>query len=152
LRSEQVQLRSMIDRLRLGLDGDRVVDIVGELETLMAEMGRHWQIATMITATCPTLPVSITMAHELRQLVREAVANAVRHGQCSRVDLVLANTKQGLLQISIGDNGKGFAASSFALTPRSISERIDALGGQLRIASDASGVRLDIEVPLRCGA
>jgi signal transduction histidine kinase len=152
LRNEQAQLRSMIDRLRRGVEGDRATDIVAELETLMAEMGEHWHIATTLHTDCRPLPVSIGMAHELRQLVREAVANAVRHGQCDRVDLALERTQEGLLQVSIGDNGKGFPATNRTLRPRSISERIDALGGQLRIASCEFGVRLDIELPLPIAA
>jgi len=152
LRNEQSELRLVIDRLRRGVEGDRATDIVAELETLMAEMGNHWRIATTLNADCRPLPVSIGMAHELRQLVREAVANAVRHGQCNRVDLVLERTQEGLLQISIGDNGHGFPATNRAQRPRSISERIEALGGQLRIASCTTGVRLDIEVPLPIAA
>lgn len=149
LRGEQAQLRTMIERLRRGVDGDRTTDLVGEMATLMTEMGNHWQIATTVNCTCKALSVPIGIAHELRQLVREAVANAVRHGQCSLVNLALDNAKEGLLQISIGDNGKGFPATGRTLRPRSISERIDALGGQLRIASCVSGVRLEIELPLR---
>ena len=151
LRSEQHQLRSMIGRLRGG-DRDRTTDIVGELQTLMVEMGEHWQISTSLHSTCQPLTVSIRLAHELRQLVREAVANAVRHGQCSRVDLVLDHATQGLLQVSIGDNGQGFPITIVSPCPRSISERIDALGGQLRIASGTTGVRLDIDLPLPIAA
>jgi signal transduction histidine kinase len=152
LRNEQAELRTLIDRLRRGIEGDRAIDIAAELETLMAEMGDHWHIATSLSTDCRPLPVSIGMAHELRQLVREAVANAVRHGHCNRVELTLERTKEGLLQVSIGDNGKGFPATNRTLRPRSISERIDALGGQLRIASCADGVRLDIELPLPIAA
>ena len=152
LRGEQTQLRSMIDHLRQGIDGDRATDIVGELKALMVEMGRHWQITTTINCTCKSLPVSIGMAYELRQLVREAVANAVRHGQCSQVDLMLDHATRGLLQVSIGDNGKGFPANDRMRRPRSISERIDALGGQLRIVSGVDGVQLDIELPLPLAA
>jgi signal transduction histidine kinase len=152
LRGEQAQLRTMIDRLRRGIDGSRTTDIVAELEALMAEMGTHWHIATTTTSACRPMEVSIGLAHELRQLVREAVANAVRHGQSSRVDLVLDGATQGLLQIAIGDNGKGFPASGRPMRPPSITERIDALGGQLRIASCEQGVRLDIELPLPIAA
>jgi signal transduction histidine kinase len=152
LRGEQTQLRSMIDRLRRGIDGTRTTDIVAELEALMAEMGTHWHIQTSISSASRPMEVSIGLAHELRQLVREAVANAVRHGQSSRVDLVLDGATQGLLQIAIGDNGKGFPATCRTLRPRSICERIDALGGQLRIASNEQGVRLDIELPLPIAA
>ena len=98
------------------------------------------------------MPVSIELAHELRLLIREAVANAVRHGQCSRVDLVIERASDGTLQVSIDDNGKGFDACDHGSYPRSISERIAALGGQLRIDSCAAGVRLDIALPLRIAA
>ena len=152
LGSEQQHVRTMIERLRRGIDGNRTTDIVEELTSLIGEMGQHWQITTTITSSCPRLPVSIDMAHELRQLVREAVANAVRHGQCSRVDLVLDHTKDNLLQISIDDNGSGFAAARRTHRPRSISERIEMLGGQLRIASGVSGARLDIALPLPIAA
>jgi len=152
LRGEQRQLRSMIERLRRGGDSDRTTDIVGELQALMVEMGEHWQISTSLCSTCQPLTVSIGLAHELRQLVREAVANAVRHGQCSQVDLALDHATQGVLQVSIGDNGLGFPATIAPPCSRSISERIDALGGQLQIASGTTGVRLDIGLPLPIAA
>ena len=152
LRQEQAQLRSLIDRLRLGIEADRSIDIVADLASLIRELGDHWHIATTIGAQDRPLPVSIELAHELRLLIREAVANAVRHGQCSRVDLVIERASDGTLQVSIDDNGKGFDACGHGSYPRSISERIAALGGQLRIDSCAAGVRLDIALPLRIAA
>jgi len=65
---------------------------------------------------------------------------------------VLDHTKDNLLQISIDDNGSGFAAARRTHRPRSISERIEMLGGQLRIASGVSGARLDIALPLPIAA
>ena len=152
LRSEQRQLRAMIERLRDGGDGGRTTDIVAELEALLAEIGAHWQIATSLQSTCSPLHVSIGLAHELRQLVREAVANAVRHGSSNRVDLVLDHRTRGLLQVTIGDNGTGFPAAAATLRPRTISERIAVLGGHMRITSGPDGARLDIELPLPLAA
>jgi signal transduction histidine kinase len=149
LRSEQGQLRAMIDQLRRGVEGDRGTDIVAELEALMAEMGQHWHIATTVHATPRPLVVSIGLAHELRQLVREAVANAVRHGHCSRVVLTVERGADARLQITIDDDGQGFPD---ACRPRSICERIEALGGQVRIANGLAGARLDIELPLDIAA
>jgi len=148
-RAEQSQLRTMIDRLRRGVEGGRGTDIVAEFEMLMVEMGQHWQIAADLR--CDTRPVTVStgLAHDLRLLVREAVANAVRHGGCTKVDLHVLSQQDGLLQISISDNGKGFLETPRTCRPRSISERVDALGGRMDIISNASGVRLDIAVPLR---
>lgn len=152
LRLEQLQLRALIDRLRLGLIPDRSIDLAAELEALIGEMGQHWNIVTTLHAPQRPLPVSVDLAYELRLLVREAVANAVRHGQCSQVDLVIEYSQEGLLQVSIDDNGKGFKENHTTNHPRSISERIAALGGQLQVASGASGVRLDIALPLQIAA
>ena len=152
LRQEQAQLRSLIDRLRLGGETDRSVDIVAELDALMRELGNHWHIGTTLDAPIRPLPVAIDLAHELRLLVREAVANAVRHGQCSRIGLMIEPAPDGSLQVSIGDNGKGFDADDCGVYPRSISERIAALGGELRIDNGAAGVRLDIALPPRIAA
>ena len=148
LRNEQRQLRAMIERLRHGGDGGRTTDIAAELEALLAEVGEHWQIQTSLQTTCRPLHVSIALAHELRQLVREAVANAVRHGGSNRVELVLDHRTRGLLQVTIGDNGSGFPATATTPRPRTISERIAVLGGHMRITSGPAGARLDIELPL----
>lgn len=147
-RGEQGQLRMMIDRLRRGVEGDRGADIVAELETLMGEMGAHWHIATTVRCQARPIMVSMGLTHELRLLVREAVANAVRHGACTTIDLHLESRSDGRLRISICDNGKGFLQTPRASRPRSIGERIDALGGRMDIVSSASGVQLDIVVPL----
>jgi signal transduction histidine kinase len=156
LRHEQGQLRTMIDRLRHGIEGDRGTDIVAELDVLMTEMGNHWQIATVLDAGQRPLVVSIGLAHELRQLVREAMANAVRHGGCSRVALTIRRTGERaddtVLRIAIDDDGKGFPGAGAGCRPRSICERIEALGGHVRVANGQAGARLDIELPLGIAA
>ena len=148
-RSEQDQLRAMIDNLRRGVEADRTTDLVGEFETVAAELSRNWQIATKVDCAVKSLPLPIDLVHELRQIAREAVANAVRHGQADQVNLVLAHATRDLLQISISDNGKGFTENAGMTQPRSIRERVQALGGHLNIFSCGSGARLDIELPLQ---
>lgn len=148
LRSEQSHMRAMIDRLRHGIDGDRSTDLVAEIEGLLVELGDHWHIAATLRSDRSPLPVPIGTAYELRQVVREAVANAVRHGNCSRMAIDLDQSDHNSLLISIADNGKGLPEASRMLRPQSISERIEALGGTLRIASNAGGVQLDIDLPL----
>ncbi|MFD2781452.1 sensor histidine kinase [Novosphingobium pokkalii] len=87
LRREQAQLRVMIDRLRRGEDGDRSSDITEELCSLVEEMAAHWRIRVTFSAHSGPLQIPIRLAYELRQMVREAVANAARHGQCSEVTI-----------------------------------------------------------------
>jgi signal transduction histidine kinase len=151
LRREQGQLRILIDRLRRGEDGDRKTDLVEELTTLLEEIGSHWHIRTRLHVNAGPMPVSIQLAHELRQVVREAVANAVRHGRCQQVDLTLGQ-EHDLLKLEISDDGIGFPQDGGSRRPRSISERIDALGGRLALGGSGAGARLDIELPIRIAA
>lgn len=151
LRREQGQLRLMIERLRRGEDADRRTDLVEELETLLDEVGHHWHISTTFAASARPFTVSIQLAHELRQLVREAVANAARHGHCTQVDIALTQGDD-MMKLLIGDNGQGFAQDGTASRPRSIGERVDALGGTLVICNNGPGARLEIELPTRIAA
>ena len=81
--------------------------------------------------------------------------NAARHGQASevRVDLEILN---GCLQIIIADNGRGFsfqghydhtALNDCNLGPKSLRERVTALGGTLAIRSSQGGALLEITIP-----
>ncbi len=103
----------------------------------------------------PGLPPST--AYELTQIVREALRNAVRHGGAkdATVKLMAYGTHCSL---QIHDNGRGFQAPSGAVgadgtvqptaVPWSIRERTAALGGTLRVRSNAGqGVEIHVVVP-----
>ncbi|MDF8335204.1 sensor histidine kinase [Novosphingobium cyanobacteriorum] len=152
LRREQAQLRVMIDRLRRGEEGDRKTDLVEELESLLGEIGHHWHITTRLVAEERPLSVSIHLAYELRQVVREAVANAVRHGHCRTVEVQLAMEEAGALRILISDDGEGFPKTTGVMRPRSISERIETLGGRIAVSNSDPGAVLDIDLPIRIAA
>jgi signal transduction histidine kinase len=93
--------------------------------------------------------VAPTTRQALVRLVREAVANAVRHGEAREVWLRLASGPG--LRLAIEDRGHGFdpaapvprRAGGFGLI--SMRERAEALGGELRITS-APGAGTEIEV------
>lgn len=148
LRREQAELRAMIQRLRRGEEGDRRTDLVEEMETLLGEMSRHWHIAVRLESSARPMPVSIGLAHELRQVLREAVANAARHGGCREVVVSVCSGLPGLT-MRIADDGKGFSAEQPPPRPRSISERVEALGGTLSIYQNGPGALLEISLPNR---
>jgi len=148
LRREQGELRAMIQRLRRGEEGDRRTDLVEELETLLGEMSQHWHIAVRLEAQLRPMPVSISLAHELRQVMREAVANAARHGGCREVVVSVSAGGPGLT-LRIADDGEGFPDNCPIPRPRSISERVEALGGTLSICHNHPGALLEIALPNR---
>jgi signal transduction histidine kinase len=88
----------------------------------------------------------------LLRVVREAVTNAAKHAQATSVRIELTNGDGFHLRIS--DDGRGFDPSEststgdrgFGLT--SMRERIEALGGRLRVASaPGRGTEIDVVLP-----
>ncbi len=148
LRREQGELRGTIRRLRRGEEGDRHIDVAEELETLLGELSQHWDIMVRLVCEVRPLPVSISLAYELRQVLREAVANAARHGQCREV-VVTVEHAGTQITLAIADDGCGFPGLAPVSTPKSISERIGTLGGTLKITNNGPGVLLEIALPTR---
>ena len=91
----------------------------------------------------------------LVMILREAVANAMRHGRAGSVDVSLS--QQSGLRLRITDDGRGFDAAARAARPaagfglQSMEERAQALGGGLVVRS-APGAGTTIEVALPCPA
>lgn len=141
---EQRQLRVMIaDLRRPGMAGDRA-DVTSSLSLLAERLGRQWDIVCTFTASAD-LPVSLDMERELNQMIREGVANAVRHGGADRVDIVVEAAQAGLV-VEIIDNG-GLGAEG-QVSPRTLTERAKAMGGNLQARTRAAGTRVRLELPM----
>lgn len=88
----------------------------------------------------------------LLRICREALANAVRHGQASRIDLRLTQSEiEGIsmLLLDIQDNGKGYPAE--APDGASIASRVQALNGFLErraAQKNGAGCHLHICIPI----
>lgn len=150
LKSEQAQVRAMIDRLRRG---ERVFPdspAKATIGSLLDDLSAYWGIEAQLEPDADEILVPGWLGHELRQLVREAVANAVRHGRANRI-LVALEEREATLQVSIADDGRGMADRVPVRRPRSISERIDQLGGELDLESGARGTTLLFSLPLEAG-
>ena len=90
---------------------------------------------TSVTANQP-------QRHALLRIVREAVANAARHGRAQRVRMELHRTPQATRRLAICDDGQGFDVTrameqrtGFGLT--SMRERAEALPGAFELDSSS---------------
>ena len=86
----------------------------------------------------------------LLRITREAIGNAVRHGQARTINLQLHNSDG--IRLRVSDDGEGFDVSaprspqSFGLT--SMRERTESLGGEFTIASTpGSGTTVEVMLP-----
>lgn len=81
-------------------------------------------------------------------ILKEAIANAARHAQCSQVS-IRAEASGGELMISVADDGRGFdeAAAKEGNGLENMRRRAQALGGSL-VLDGRQGVRVLLRFPL----
>jgi signal transduction histidine kinase/ligand-binding sensor domain-containing protein len=94
------------------------------------------------------LKLSVGVRRDVLLIFKEAVNNAARHSDCSRVEINF-RVEDAKLLLQIKDNGKGFAADSEVDGQglRSMSRRAKALGGNLTIES-SNGTLIKFELIL----
>ncbi len=151
LASEQMHLRELITELRRSRAGSAAADLSGGLSSLCQRLADQWQIT--VDCQCDQdLVLPAAMEGELRQMIREAVANAVRHGRAERVEIGIARN-DGAVRVTIADNGSGIANADTAAAalPRSLEERTRAMGGDMSVSGEA-GTRIELTLPLGAAA
>jgi len=80
-------------------------------------------------------------------LACEALANSVKHSAASRAT-IRAQRHKGLLVVEVEDDGIGGANTSNGSGLRGLADRVEALGGSLRVESPAGGgTRVVGEIP-----
>ncbi|MBI5109434.1 MAG: sensor histidine kinase [Rhodocyclales bacterium] len=127
-----------------------------DLAAALADLGREWRVRH------PEIELDLKLEGDLGDLgeamtlavfrcVQEALTNALKHAQASRVELAVRR-RDGRLEASIEDNGRGVAAdgppgSGHGLV--GMRERVVALGGRLEAAAGAEGgFRVSMSLPL----
>jgi signal transduction histidine kinase len=153
---EQRSLRAVINAMRRAPE-IAVARLSSSLDHLTSHLSRSWD-ATISAAVEPSdLTVSDSMEDDVVRIAREAVANAVRHGGARRIDIEVRQNDDRL-DIAIGDDGRGFAfqgrmangeLASYAGRPRSLHDRIIAMGGSMVVTSAKSGASIEVSVPLK---
>lgn len=148
LRNEQQQVRAMIGRLRAPEPfADTPAPEPGDdFACLAHELQDSWRVSV----ACRTDEAAATaprLREQLRQIIREGVANAVRHGGARAIEISGAVSGRRLY-LTIADDGSGFAPDWNGQPPRSIAERIAELGGNLAVDSTADGTVLVIDLDL----
>ena len=102
----------------------------------------------------PPVPLDGTVRHSLFLAVREAENNAVKHSGCTTMTIALTLT-DGLLEIVIADNGKGFDPHDPKATPdrsglTNMRQRMEEIGGHCAIDTGigrGTAVRLTLPLP-----
>lgn len=159
LQKEQRELRRVVERLRNEDARDIIETDSGEsssLTQIIESIEERWGIPIVLSCSPHGLRLSEGISFQFQQIIREAAANAVRHGGATKLD-VIVSSKDNKLDIQINDDGKGLdrhgsfnTQQCFALDigPRNLRDRIGALDGSFWLHSGPEGLRIDISLPL----
>ena len=136
--------RRYLDRLRDNRSqGPDVDEAIGEL---VREFRARGEVAVDLSARAAGVPARHGVGFEVLQIVREGLTNIVRHASARRATVVV-DSRNGEFYVLIRDDGRGFPAAAEAdsgdlphsAAPWSIRERVEALGGTLRLKSEIGG-------------
>lgn len=132
----------------------------GELEAdgLVATLRKHIDVLQQVRRTPIELEVSgerrldVDRERELFRIAQEALNNAIKHAQASRID-VRVDMSESRVVLEIVDDGHGFDPSDPDLRSKrlgltSMQERAEALGAKVVVESKpGGGTRVRVEVP-----
>ncbi|MGC8641985.1 MAG: response regulator [Isosphaeraceae bacterium] len=130
---------------------------------LVAALRRHIDSVLNRTCVAVSLEADESIGRFERELetvcyrvIQEALTNAIRHGQASKVQVKLTQTP-GALELLVADDGRGFdpeaamerAAGGASLGLLGMRERVSLAGGELSIFSaPGQGARIKASFPL----
>lgn len=104
----------------------------------------EWRVENAGAAVLP-----LTAAHTVRSVIREAVQNALKHGQPKAIR-VTVRLDGNIIFLSVADDGGGFdpgnvqAGNGLA----NMQARVTSLGGRFSVASGAEGTRIEAQFPV----
>jgi signal transduction histidine kinase len=145
---EQAEIRLFVSALRRERELE-FAEAADELKALARRLARQWSVACRVRSTGDEASIPIRVQLDLQHLLREAVANAVRHGGADRVEVEL-RIDDDRLRLEIHDNGSGFLPSGDPnqAQPWSLKERVDRAHGSLSLFSEPGATNVLITLPL----
>lgn len=123
------------------------------LEKMIQQVGHEFGVPVEYQATGSPFDLDQSTAHELLMVVREALHNAIRHGQPSNVRVCVEFAKDNF-RVQVRDNGCGFhhdlESSNGHYGLVGMRERVQRIGGEMVLKSIAgAGTELMLNVPRR---
>lgn len=154
---EQRELRLFIEGLkpfpRLPNAG---VGLAARLETVRERVTSDWNVPIVMRVHDSPYSASSEVDEAIPRMIHEAIVNAVRHGQPSRVTVDVA-TDENATRVVVVDDGRGFPfrgrydhaqLAALNIGPVSLRDRVASLGGELAVESSGVGSRVEIRLPM----
>jgi signal transduction histidine kinase len=144
---EQRELRTFIKALRSG-PLVALNDLAAELKALAERLTRQWDVACNFSARPAELMIPTRVRLDAHQLLREAVANAVRHAQAKSIEIELDAAPRELRLTVVNDGAAFPSRGGQPEMPASLGERVEQAGGAIDMARGMGVTKLSISLPI----
>jgi signal transduction histidine kinase len=167
LRNTQAEVPSELPGLgaaigRLADDVTEVLDQLRELSrgihpAILSEGGLGPALRTLARRSPVPVDLTVRLKSRYRDAVEvaayyvasEALTNAVKHADAGHVE-ILVEERDGALHLLVGDDGSGGADQTRGTGLTGLYDRVEALGGTMRVSSPVGGgTRIRVNLPLR---
>ena len=145
---EQGELRGFIAALR---DGSHIGadELARDLGALAERLSRQWDVLCDFSAKTAEFTLPTRLQLDAQHLVREAVANAVRHAGAKSVSIRLDARPDELRLDFINDGARYPSPPTSGELPRSMRERVELAGGVLDLTRGMGVTKISVCLPTR---
>lgn len=147
LAAARKEIAASLDELREVARGLHPAVVSGHgLEVALEQLVAHAPVPVHLTVDIPSrLPEALEVA--AYYLVSESLANVGRHAQASSATVEVTRTNENVL-VEVVDDGVGGADTEGGTGLRGLADRVETLGGRLRVWSPTGGgTRVRAEIP-----
>jgi signal transduction histidine kinase len=152
---EQRELRLFIEGLKPAPIGTAAQSLDDTLSRVRERIAMEWKVPVSVRVA-PHTRVPADLERAIALMVHEAVVNALKHADPSRVS-VDVHADGTAVRIIVADDGRGFGFEGrrdhqrlvqMNAGPASLRERVESLGGDVAIESSRAGSRVEISLPV----
>ena len=144
---EQRELRTFIKSLRSG-PLVPLSELAKDLQALADRLSKQWDVRCLFSAKPAEMMIPTRLRLDAQQLMREAVANAVRHAEAKSVDIGMDVDADELRLEFVNDGGEFKLRGQRLELPASLKERVEHAGGVLDMARGMGVTKLSISLPI----
>lgn len=148
---EQSRLRGILETSQ---SSNHTINLVSQLDICTRSISLQWSIDVHLNSEEPAIPVDPESALNIEHLLREVIANAVRHAKSKSLTVSLS-LKQDALMMAVSDlnplseGEQGFEKPALTLKSASLRDRLRLVNGEAYAEGLGKGTLLSIRIPMQ---
>lgn len=148
---EQSRLRGILETDQ---SSNHTINLVSQLDICARSISLQWSIDVQLNSEEPAIPVDPESALNIEHLLREVIANAVRHAKSNSLTVSLS-LKQDALMMAVSDRNplsegqQGSEKPALTLKSASLRDRLRLVNGEAYAEGLGKGTLLSIRIPMQ---